>query len=190
MTAGRVLGQRETGTGALRPQPRMVSRRVYPRPRGEAGGAVGKPTTVVGLSPPTRGSLQRRGSEYVTSGSIPCPGRGCRSLQPTTAQRMPGIADDNTGFVSTTSLVRPDRENPTWLAPSAIRPAASASRRATSVNGHRKWHTPGRRPRRERSDRSGGRPGVATLHDLSPFRASSASAALDAVGWMALDSSM
>ena len=56
--------------------------------------------------------------------------------------------------------------------------------------GHRKWHTPGRPLRRERSDQSGGRPGVATPHDSSPSRARSASTALDAVGWMALDSSM
>ena len=38
--------------------------------------------------------------------------------------------------------------------------------------------------RRERSDRSGGRSGVVTAHDSLPFRALSASAALDAIGWM------
>ena len=54
-------------------------------------------------------------------------------LQFTTAQRMPGIADDNTGFVSITSPVRRDRESRTSRARSATRPAAPASPRATTA---------------------------------------------------------
>ena len=42
----------------------------------------------------------------------------------------------------------------------------------------------------ENSTRSGIANGVVTAHDSPPFRALSASAALDAVGWMAFESSM
>ena len=68
-----------------------------------------------------------------------------------------------------------------------------------SVNGHRKVHTSGHRkvhtwdrlPRRERSDRSGDRClDVVALHDLSSLLEFSASTALEAVGWMDLESSM
>ena len=63
------------------------------------------------------------------------PGRGAR--RPPAHDRTAGappITDDNTGSVSTTSRVRPGRENPIWLPCSATRRAASASRPATTAS--------------------------------------------------------
>ena len=80
----------------------------------------------------------------------------------------------------------------------AARIAALLVQDATHVNGHRKrhtfgrrkWHTPDRALRRERSGRSRGRSGVPAAHDPPPSRRLSASAARAAVGWMVFDSSM
>ena len=62
---------------------------------------------------------------------------------------------------------------------------------APPVNGHRKVHSWHRSPQRERSDRSGDRClDLVGPHDPSSLLEFSASTALEAVGWMDLESSM
>lgn len=68
-------------------------------------------------------------------------------LQLTTAQRVPPIADDNAGFVSTTSRVRPGRARRIWRSASRSRPP-----RAGGGSASARWpvsSTPSRTPTRQ-----------------------------------------